>query len=93
MVYKKGNSSIIGFLVFLLIGLLISLQLPSQSVEVRVTNIRNTKGQLFVAFFLNEYVSLDLGLGYANASGENKDSHVESTTTGTTFMGGISIYF
>ena len=46
-----------------------------------------------VAFFLNQYISLDLGLGYANISGENDDSKDEITTKGTTFGGGISVYF
>lgn len=48
-----------------------------------------------VAFFLNEYVSIDFGLGYANISGESDDDYNdrEITVKGVTFGGGISVYF
>lgn len=58
-----------------------------------------------VAFFINQHISLDLGLGYTNISGENKVNSEnkeydvntkydeEITTKGITFMGGISVYF
>ena len=46
-----------------------------------------------VAFFLNKNISLDLGLGYANISGEYKDYDVEQTTKGFSLNGGISVYF
>lgn len=48
---RDGSSSIIRFLGCLFVGILMSVQLSSQGVEVRVTNIRNVKGQLYVAFF------------------------------------------
>ncbi|PWD99132.1 outer membrane protein [Marinilabilia rubra] len=48
-----------------------------------------------VAFFLNQYISLDLGIGYANMSGDMKESDydIESTRKGLTINGGISVYF
>lgn len=48
-----------------------------------------------VAFFLNQHISLDLGLGYANINGEDDDDDydVEFTSKGTTFNGGLSVYF
>jgi opacity protein-like surface antigen len=46
-----------------------------------------------VAFFLNKNISLDLGLGYANISGEVEDIDIEQTTKGFSLHGGISVYF
>ena len=46
-----------------------------------------------IAFFMNQHISLDLGLGYASVSGENDDDNYKSTVKGVAFMGGISVYF
>jgi len=39
------------------------------------------------AFFLNQYISIDIGLAYAKASAENYDAD------GVVVNGGISVYF
>lgn len=50
-----------------------------------------------VAFFLNKNISLDLGLGYTNISGEYEDEYIdediEQTIKGFSLNGGISVYF
>lgn len=51
---EGGNSTIIRYLLCLSVVVLFSFQLSSQTVEVCVKNIRNTKGQLCVALFKND---------------------------------------
>lgn len=46
-----------------------------------------------IAFFLNQNISLDFGLGYANISGENDDNDSETTQKGVSLQGGFSVYF
>lgn len=48
-----------------------------------------------VAFFINQHISLDFGIGYANISGdmENSPYDMESTNKGVTVNGGVSVYF
>jgi len=47
-----------------------------------------------VAFFLNEYVSIDMGLKYGSLTEKNKDnSEYKYKTKGLAFTGGFSIFF
>lgn len=49
-----------------------------------------------VAFFLNQHISLNLGLGYANMTAvpdKTVNYHYEITSKGIAFDGGLSIYF
>jgi opacity protein-like surface antigen len=49
-----------------------------------------------VAFFLNQHISLNIGLGYASMTGkfdETEGYDVETISKGINFDGGISVYF
>jgi opacity protein-like surface antigen len=49
-----------------------------------------------VAFFLNQHISLNLGLGYAKINGESSDDdyfEINSTSKGFILNGGVSAFF
>lgn len=45
------SPSTLNYILCLIVGMLFSAQLSSQTLKVCITNIRNTKGQLYVALF------------------------------------------
>jgi opacity protein-like surface antigen len=65
-------------------------ELNSDEEEIKMNGWGLSAG---AAFFLNKNISLDLGLGYANISGEVEDIDIEQTTKGFSLYGGVSVYF